>query len=630
MALKVLEALLINSSQTGLIDQLSNQGRLMAAGMIPSVNKDHGAHIFFFVPKIMGQSLSNAEKQVLGCIEIIKSGAFDETELTSIKNQLLLEKQQELEDITSRAILLGELFSKGQSSNQITKQIKDLQEISKKVVVDAANNYFGANYMVLHSKTGFPKKEKLNKPGFKPVIADQTTESEYARYFKTIREKKITPHFLDFRNDVSDQEIYTKHRLISAKNPQNSIFSLDVSFQTSVLTDPALVAAFNAMNYVETPTMTNTQIKQQLQQLGLNFYYEVSENEATISISGLESNLERAFQILRTLMQEGRFNDKVIPKIMEEKKAEYKLRITSPDYKAQLVGNYVLYGNSSPYLIEASIDDLKTIKPAELFQVFKNATQYEAEIKFVGNTPPEKLKFLIETNHIVSTEAKKQKQDFISERKEVNDNIVYVLPDSKSLQCQVNFLVTSPGVDNKDKYKMDAFNDYFGNSFSGLVLQEIREYRSLAYSAGAMYRRADNPGAFSWLKGTMGVQADKTNHAVAVFDSLLKFMPEKPERTESIRNNLINLATSSYPEFRKVPATYLAQRKLGYTQSAWMDDLPKYETLTFADITNFYKDHIQNRPQAIMLVGNTSRFNLKEFEKYGKIVKLSEKVVMRK
>jgi predicted Zn-dependent peptidase len=162
------------------------------------------------------------------------------------------------------------------------------------------------------------------------------------------------------------------------------------------------------------------------------------------------------------------------------------------------------------------------------------------------------------------------------------------------------------------------------------VLQEIREYRSLAYSAGAMYRRADNPGAFSWLKGTMGVQADKTNHAVAVFDSLLKFMPEKPERTESIRNNLINLATSSYPEFRKVPATYLAQRKLGYTQSAWMDDLPKYETLTFADITNFYKDHIQNRPQAIMLVGNTSRFNLKEFEKYGKIVKLSEKVVMRK
>lgn len=630
MVLKVLGGLLLNSSQTGLIDQLSNEGRLMGAGMVPLMNKDHGAYVVFFVPKIVGQSLGNAEKKVLGCIEKIKKGDFDEAALAAVKNQLLLENQQELEDITRRAILLGNLFSQDLSSSLIAKQLSELKNVSKQSVVDAANSYFGANVMVLHSKTGFPKKERLKKPGFKPVIADQTAESVYARYFKTISEKKITPKFLDFKNDVSEQQVYSKHRLVSAKNPQNSIFTLDISYQTSVFTEPALEAAFTAMNWVETPTMTNTEIKKKFQQLGVTVNFEVSQKEATISLIGLENNLESALQLLQSIMQEGRFNKKVIAKILDDKKADQKVSMTSPDYKAQLVSNYALYGSSSPNLIEASIKDLKSIQPDVLFQIFKTSTQYEAEIKFVGNTSPLNLKSMIENYHLVSAEPMRQTKDQYSERKELTGNHVYILPDSRSLQCQVNFLVTSPGVDNAEKYKMDAFNDYFGNSFSGLVLQEIREYRSLAYSAGAMFGRSEKPGFYSLLRGSMGVQADKTNEAIAVFDSLVKFMPAKPERLESIKSNLINLANSSYPEFRKVPATYLAQRKLGYAQSPWIEDLPKYEALSFTNITDFYKAHIQQRPQAIVVVGNTSRFNLQGLEKYGNIIMVSEKDIKRK
>src|SRR5690606_10962396 len=108
--------------------------------------------------------------------------------------------------------------------------------------------------------------------------------------------------------------------------------------------------------------------------------------------------------ILQTVLQEGRFNDKVIPKIIDEEKAGDKVNMTSPDYKAQLLYSYVLYGESSPELNKATVKELKSKKPQELFDVFKNATQYEAEIKFVGNTSPEKLKSWIENYHFVSEE----------------------------------------------------------------------------------------------------------------------------------------------------------------------------------------------------------------------------------
>ncbi|MBX3164226.1 MAG: insulinase family protein [Bacteroidetes bacterium] len=629
ITLEVLSAMLNNSSQTGLIDELSTDGKLMGAGMFAITNKDYGTNVIYFIPKIVGQSLNNAEKQVLACIEKIRKGEFDEALLTAIKNELLLEYQKELENISTRAVVLGQLFSQGQTSDVVLRQISELQNVSKQMVVKAANNYFANNYMVLHSKTGFPKKEKLKKPGFKPVIADQTAESEYAGYFKTIAEKKVTPRFLDFKTDVSDQTIYGKHRLISAKNPENTMFSLYISYQTNVLDNAALEAAFGAMKYVETPTLKNIEIKKKLQQLGITVNYETSDNDVTISLNGLENNLEQALQILQTVLNEGRFNDKVIPKVIDEKKADDKVNTTYPDYKSQLLYDYVLYGASSPELNKANVKDLKSKKPQELFDVFKKATTYEAEIKFVGNTSPEQLKLWIETYNLVSKEPLKQKTELVDVRKEVKENLVYMLPDSKALQTQVSLLVTSQAVDNSEAYKMNAFNDYFGNSFSGLVLQEIREYRSLAYSAWAAYLRPSKIGAFSYLKGGMSVQADKTNEAIVVFDSLIKFMPAKKERLESIKSNLINQAFSSYPGFRQVPFTYLAQSKLGYTKSPSEENLPKYETLSFDDITDFYKNHIVNRPMNITIVGNTKRFNLKDLEKYGKIIQVNEKMIKK-
>ncbi|MBS1646544.1 MAG: insulinase family protein [Bacteroidetes bacterium] len=629
VTLNVVNALLSNSSQTGLIDELSAEGKLMAAGLFPSTNKDYGATVLFFVPKIIGQPLENAEGLVLTCIDQIKKGAFDETLLTAIKNSLLIENQKELENISTRAVLLGQLFANGQTSDVILKQITQLQNITKQMVVDAANKYYNKNVLTLYSKTGFPKKEKLKKPGFKPVLANQSAESEYAAYFKTIPEKKITPHFLDFKADVSDQKIYEKHRLIAAKNPENNLFSLDISYQTNWFDDAAIETAVKAMNYVETPSLKNIEIKKKLQQLGVTVGYETTDEEVTISLSGLENNLEPALQMLETIFKEGRFNDKTILKIVEDEKGEKKLNMNSPEYKGQLLYNYVLFGANSPFLNKISGKELKNKKPQELFEVFKKSTQYNAEIKFVGNTAPEQLKSWIEARGLVAKEPLQQKKDPIDERHEVKENAVYVLPDSKSLQCQIHSLITSAAVDNTEKYKMDAFNDYFGNSFSGLVLQEIREYRSLAYSAGAKYKRADKPNAFSFLRGYMGVQADKTNEAIGVYDSLVKFIPSKPERLESIKSNLINLASSSYPEFRKIPETYLAETKLGYTQSPWIDDLPKYKNLAFEDIMRFYKDHIQGRTQALIIVGNTSRFSLKALEKYGKIIKVTKKMILK-
>lgn len=66
--------------------------------------------------------------------------------------------------------------------------------------------------------------------------------------------------------------------------------------------------------------------------------------------------------------------------------------------------------------------------------------------------------------------------------------------------------------------------EYFGGSMSSVLFQEIREFRSLAYSSYGwltlplMAKFGDAPTAFHTITGT---QADKVLTAVATVDSLV-------------------------------------------------------------------------------------------------------------
>ena len=57
---------------------------------------------------------------------------------------------------------------------------------------------------------------------------------------------------------------------------------------------------------------------------------------------------------------------------------------------------------------------------------------------------------------------------------------------------------------------VELFNDYFYGGMAGIVFQEIREARALAYSVGALYFNGRDKADYNYMVGGMGTQADKT------------------------------------------------------------------------------------------------------------------------
>ena len=179
--------------------------------------------------------------------------------------------------------------------------------------------------------------------------------------------------------------------------------------------------------------------------------------------------------------------------------------------------------------------------------------------------------------------------------------------------------------DKQDDVLRDAFNQYFSGGFGGLVMNEIREKRSMAYYAGANVLTPAVPGNPTYMYGHLGTQNDKVNDAVDVFMGLVTDMPLNPGRLDNIKGYLRQEALSSHPDFRSKAQYLRAIQRMGYTADPARENLPRIDALTFEDIVKFYKENIQGKNYAIGIIGNPKMIDLDKLAQYGKVVKLNER-----
>ena len=87
-----------------------------------------------------------------------------------------------------RLYSLLNLFVHNKSWDEIISFPEQISQITKDDIVIVANKYFNDNYLVMHSKMGFPKKHKLDKPPYKSIKPKNSEQqSIFAKNFSTYK-----------------------------------------------------------------------------------------------------------------------------------------------------------------------------------------------------------------------------------------------------------------------------------------------------------------------------------------------------------------------------------------------------------------------------------------------------------
>jgi predicted Zn-dependent peptidase len=282
---------------------------------------------------------------------------------------------------------------------------------------------------------------------------------------------------------------------------------------------------------------------------------------------------------------------------------------------------YALYGKKSQYLDEVPFADIWGLGLPRIQALVAQARTYALDVFYCGTLSKDKL-----VADLPLTEGMQpSKSPFIQDRQTYDKPTVLFLPNSNVQQADLYFYINGRPYDIASDVQSDAFNQYMSGGFTGLIMYEIREKRSMAYTAYGVDATPSLPGKECYFYGYVGTQSDKVVDAIKTYMDILTDMPKDSTNIEALRASLKQAGQTAKPSMRGKGSTYEYWQRLGYREDPAKVNAAAIDALTFNDIEKFYEDNIKGKPVTVILMGDPKKINLKEIEaKMGcKVTKLS-------
>ena len=630
LPLQFVVSLLNNSTNTGLLDKLNIDGTVSSVGASVDARRDQGRILIQAIPYFDAnqqtyESNAATEKIVNAEIDRLKMGDIPDWLIQTVKAEYAQNYKLAFESSDTKMDALVSSFIYNTPIDDIFTENDRVQVLTKADIQRIAKKYFDADHMTLTFDEGDPKKNKLAKPAIKPLELLNSQETEYAKAFKALPQGTLKQTFMNL-NDVVVTEIDENVKLHYATNPKNNIFSLELVFGVGTAKKPMLEYVTSLMNRAGImPNIDPQEFRRQLSELGGRCGYGVSNSYFYVSIIGDEEHLAEICQLVQRQMLMPKFDTKQFDAVKGSELSSRFMMSKMDGLQADALREYVLYDKESEYIDVVPFMDVYYMDELKLKVEFLDAIKYALDIHYCGQKPVEEVKDILTKNLPLQEGVIPSTSPEIRQKKTYDKTQVYFLANSNVQQSTIYFYFNGKPYDKDQSVLFQAFNQYFSGGFTGIVLDEIREKRSMAYTASGQAVRGPLPGKESYFMGYIGTQSDKAVDAINVFMSLLDSMPEYPERIESVKAALRQNAQISKPSFRSKTEAYDAWREMGYDMDPAKYNQEAINNLTFEQIKQFYETYIKGQPVSIIVMGDPKLIDQKALQaKYGKIVKVSK------
>ncbi len=627
-ALNVASYLLQNEAGTGFIDELANKNKIMMAFSYTEPLDEAGSQVFVLIPKVFVQSFKSVEKLLSQQLNKLKEGKFSDNQLEAIKNEIYKDNQLAIESASNRVYLMANAYRAGLSWEQFIQKIESVDKVTKEDVQRVSKQYFGDNYLAFRSKTGFPKKKKLEKPPFEPLQIDQNQESIYGKYFDSIPEEEAKERYINFSTDLNVFNLADSSQLFVVRNPVNDIYELKINFRKGEQSENRLEPLSVFMQNAFPKGKSLQSFKEEFGVFGSNINFSSSPHNFTITLTGIEKNMTELINQLNLLIAYPEIDENGIKALNNAFKTGRKQEELDGFLIAKAMIQYGLYGNSSVFKNRLSLSEISNLDQQAYLDTWNEVMRHAVSIHFTGKMQGADLKSLLEENLALNYNGLSE-DVYNFPLIDRNENEVLVIDNKRLVQSHLFFLKNSTPYEN-DKYAVkNVFNQYFGGGFSGILTQEVREYRSLAYSSSAKYDYNFTNPPQGYFYTYIGTQADKTNAAATLSYNLIQEMPKKPERFELLKKNVILSKQSDYPIFRDLSKTVEYYQLMGFNQDPNEMASKDYDQLTFDKLLSFYQKDIQPMSTFLGIHGDLKKFNLNDLEQIGKVRKIKREEVIQ-
>lgn len=615
---EITSSILTNDGGVGLIDiNINQKQKALGAYAYSSPFKSYGFFALGIVPK-QDQSLDEAKKIILEQIDLVKKGEFSDWLIPAIVENMRISRMKNLETADGLATDLYGMFIKGRTWEQELQMMNQYQSITKEDVVAFANQFFKDNYVAVYKEKGVNDKlVRVENPGITPIPLNKEDQSPFLKALLDAKSDPIQPVFVDYKKEIKTTKV-NGIKLSYIANKTNDIASIDYIYDLGSDNDKELSFVLNLFEDFGTQNQTAAEIKAELYKLGISYYVSSSSNRTSLSVSGPEKNLTKGVEILTNWIKNIKPDQEALNRQIETVLESRAIAKSDKSRILNALTNYAKYGKNSRFTDIITESRLKSLKTNEVAQKIQSILKYPYQLFFYGKNLSEFEKQIVP---YVATPTLKYPKAKVYPEPETSGNVYFTPYDM--VQMQMNTVGRSREIALENNGKAEVFNDYFGSGLSSIVFQEIRESRSLAYSAYVAYAMPSELKKHDYVYTSIGTQANKLNDAVSAMQELMAKLPEVPVQFENAKNSALKKIASTRITKRRIFYGYLQAQKLGKDYDIRKDSYNEIQALTFKDLSDFYNKNVLPVKYNTVIIGKKENLDVKALEKLGTFKEVS-------
>jgi predicted Zn-dependent peptidase len=257
----------------------------------------------------------------------------------------------------------------------------------------------------------------------------------------------------------------------------------------------------------------------------------------------------------------------------------------------------------------------------EVLGLIPRLLSYKHTLSYTGSLPLEKVVSALRNFHPVSGPLT-EPPPYRFLKVQAPDKNKTLLFNKEMAQSQVGIAFGNEDYNEANQPVIQLFNDYFSGGMGGLVFQELREARALAYGVHAHYVTGDRPGAQNVMIGMIACQADKTPEALEAFLDLIDRPPKSPERFKETQLAVLNEYRVAKLAFREVLGAVRSWERLGVPIDPRRQRFEKIQTADIEAIFQFQQGHLKSRPKLISIVGDRRKINPERLAGLGEVTEV--------
>ena len=619
---------ILSNRKAGLVDlNLNQQQKTLGVFAGESMQPDYGMMMMQGRPK-QGQSLEEVRELMLGQMELLRRGEWDESLLEASINNLKAQMMQVMDSNEGRADMFVDAFVNGEEWADVVGRVDRLSKITKEQVVAWANEKLGAeNYAVVYKRQGKDLNEqKIAKPAITPIVTNRDKQSAFLQEIQNSEVKPIEPKWVDLEAEVSRFTLDNGTEVLYKQNTTTDLFRLTYQYDMGVLNDPTLNIAFSYLDYLATTNRTAEEQAIALYNIAGSFRISAGSDRSQATLSGLGSEMTRVMDIYEDKIANAVADEQILKNVkanMLRSRANAKHNQSS-NFSA--LRRYVTYGGEFVEQMTLSNKELVALSSVQLLAAAKEMLAKQHRVLYYGPLSQEEVKQALEQHHVVAANAEPVEHK-VAVPVKTEQSVVYLAQyDAKQLYYK-QFSNRGELFDVKNDAALRLYNEYFGGGMNAIVFQEMREARGLAYSAQAYMPMPSFQEIPYTFMAYIATQNDKMQQAIEAFDEIINDMPESEAAFEIAKKALLERIRTSRTVKEQLLWEYLFAKDMGVTEDRNKAVFEQVQAMTLADVKATQEQWVKDRTYVYGILGDIKDLDLNYLKTLGPIKTVSQEEI---